>query len=45
MDNYDDGGEKNHPKGNLENPHKLPISSKREIGTNKDGESEDILGE
>jgi hypothetical protein len=31
MDNYNDGGEQ-----------KLSISSKRKIGTNKEGESEDI---
>ena len=40
MDNSDDEGEKNPPKGNLEKPHKLPISSKRKRGTNKEGESE-----
>jgi len=42
MDNFDDGGEKNPPKGNLENPHKLPITSKRKRGTNKEAENEDI---
>jgi hypothetical protein len=45
MDNSDDGGEQNPPKGNLENPHKLPIASKRKRGTNKEGESEDIPGD
>jgi hypothetical protein len=44
IDNSDDGGEQNPPKGNLEKPHKLPISSKRKRGTNKEGESEDIPG-
>jgi hypothetical protein len=38
-------GEKNHPKVNLENPQKLPISRKRKRGTSKDGESDDIPGE
>jgi hypothetical protein len=45
MDNSDDGGEQNPPKGNLEKPHKLAISSKRKRGTNKEGESEDIPGD
>jgi hypothetical protein len=44
IDNFDDGGEQNPPKGNLEKSHTLPISSKRKRGTNKEGEDEDILG-
>jgi hypothetical protein len=42
MDNSNDGGEKNPPKGNLERPHKLPVTRKRKRGINNEGESEDI---
>jgi len=41
-DNSNDGGEHNHPKGNIERPHKLPVTSKRKRGTNKEGESESV---
>jgi hypothetical protein len=40
IDNSDDGGEQNPPKGNLERPHKLPVTRKRKRGTNKEGGSE-----
>jgi hypothetical protein len=42
MDNSNDEREQNPPKGNLERPHKLPVTSKRKRGTNKKGETEGI---
>jgi hypothetical protein len=38
----DDGGERKNPKGDLERPQKILVTSKRKRGTNKEGESEDI---
>jgi len=29
MDNYEDGDDENPPKGSLERPHKIPVTSKR----------------
>jgi len=37
MDNFDDGGEKNPPKGSLKKQHKIPTSSKRKFRKNKEG--------
>jgi hypothetical protein len=31
---------KNPPKGSLERPHKIPVTSKRKIQTNQEGASE-----
>jgi len=45
MDNSDDGGEQNPPKGNIEIPQKVSVTSKRKRGINKEGESEDVLEE
>jgi hypothetical protein len=42
MDNSNDGGEQNPPKGNLERSHKLRVTSKRKRGTNKKGETEGV---
>jgi hypothetical protein len=40
IDNSDDGGDQNPPKGSLERPHKLPVTSKRKRQTNKEGGNE-----
>jgi hypothetical protein len=39
-DNSDDGGDHNPPKGSLERPHKLPVTSKRKRKTNQQGVNE-----
>lgn len=43
IDNFDDGGDQNPPKGNLDKSHTLPIVSKRKRDTNKKGEDEAVL--
>jgi hypothetical protein len=40
IDNSNDGGDQNPPKGSLERPHKLPVTSKRKIQTNQEGGNE-----
>lgn len=37
LDNYEDGGDQNPPKGILERPHKVPVTSKGNIQTSKGG--------
>jgi hypothetical protein len=40
MDNYEDGGDQNPPKGSIERPHKIPVTSKRKRKINKEGTNE-----
>jgi hypothetical protein len=40
MNNFDDGGDDNPPKGSIERPHKLTLTNKIKIQTNQERTNE-----